>query len=113
MILFLKKVVDVLLIPVDAVMKKIPPIFINKYVLTVFGLFVWLLLLDETDLFTLYKYRAEVSELKDEKVFLKNQIIEVEGSLDALSNNPKELERFAREHHYMKKDDEDLFVILD
>ncbi len=93
-------------------MKKLPPILWNKYVLTLIGLFVWLLILDETDLFTLYKYRKEVRELKEDKVFLDANIIELKVSLDALNNNPKELERFAREHHYMKKDDEDLFVIL-
>ena len=94
-------------------MKWIPFKYMNKYVLTLVGLFLWLLILDETDLFTLYKYRKNVSELQAEKEFLKEQIIEVKENLHALSNNPGELERFAREHHYMKKEDEDLFVMIE
>jgi len=100
------------LVVVLTTMKRIPPIFYNKYFLTIVGLFLWLLILDETDLTTLYKYRSNVEELEGEKEFLKNQIVDVKESLNALSNNPKELERFAREHHYMKKSDEDLFVII-
>lgn len=93
-------------------MKRIPPIFYNKFFLTIAGLLLWLLILDETDLSTLYKYRSNVAALEGEKEFLKGQIVDVKESLNALSNNPKELERFAREHHYMKKADEDLFVII-
>ena len=94
-------------------MNKIPSIFLNRYVITLLSLFLWLLILDETDLFTLYKYRSHLTELKEEKVNLESKVIEVKASLDALSNNPKELERFAREHHYMKRADEDLFVIVE
>ncbi len=94
-------------------MNKIPAIFLNRYVITILSLFLWLLILDETDLFTLHKYRSHLTELKEEKIHLESKVIEVKESLEALSNNPKELERFAREHHYMKRADEDLFVIVE
>lgn len=93
-------------------MNKIPSFLYNKYVLTLVGLFLWVLILDETDLFRLYKYRQNLKDLQTEKVYLKEEIKSAKESLDALRNDPEEREKFAREHHYMKRENEDVFVFV-
>lgn len=84
----------------------------NRYVLVLLGLFVYLLTLEETDLFTLAKYKAKVNELKDQKEYLEKEIIETRKGITELSTDEEALEKFAREQHYMKRENEDVFVFL-
>ena len=42
---------------------------------------------------------------------LKNEISEMEEKLEQLNNNPKELEKFAREDFLIRKDSEDIIII--
>jgi cell division protein FtsB len=39
----------------------------------------------------------------------KDEIVKLKIALSDL-DNPRSLEKYAREHHYFKKDDEDLFI---
>lgn len=85
----------------------------NRYVLVLVGLFVYLLFLEETDLFTLGKYKAKVNDLEQQKEYLDTEIIETQRSITELTTDDAALEKFAREQHYMKRDNEDVFVFLE
>ena len=84
----------------------------NKYVLVILGLFVYLLFLEETDLFTLAKYKSKVNDLEQQKEYLDAEIIETQRSITELTTDDAALEKFAREQHYMKRDNEDVFVFI-
>lgn len=84
----------------------------NKYVLVVFGTFIYLLFLEETDLFTLADYGSKVTELEDQRTYLHNEIDKTRISIKSLTTDEAALERFAREQHYMKRENEDVFVFL-
>ncbi len=49
--------------------------------------------------------------MKSDRDYLKKQIILEKKKIQKLKKNSKYLERLAREKFYMKKEDEDLFVI--
>lgn len=83
----------------------------NKYVLVIAAVFMWLVLLEDTNLFKLYDYRKQISNLEKEKDYYKSQIVETQNAIEELSSDPVKLEKFAREEYLMKKDNEDIFII--
>ncbi len=84
----------------------------NKYGYVLIALFLYVLVLEETDLFTLMKYRASVSELEEQKEYFEEEITLTQAAVVSLTTDQAALEKFAREQHYMKRENEDLFVII-
>jgi cell division protein FtsB len=52
-------------------------------------------------------------ELQEEKEFYRQKIREDSTKLHQLKTNEENLEEFAREEYYMKKDNEDIFIIVE
>jgi len=73
---------------------------------------VWMIFFDKNDLFSQYQYHQQLSKLKQERDFYTRQTAQVSKDLDELNSNPAQLEKFAREKYLMKKDNEDIFVIV-
>jgi cell division protein FtsB len=67
---------------------------------------------DKNDLFSQYQYHEQVSKLKQDRDFYLKETAKVHKDLDELTSNPQMLEKFAREKYHMKKDNEDVFVIV-
>lgn len=57
--------------------------------------------------------RAEVKKLESERDYYTNEIKRNQNEIQELRSNPKQLEKFAREHYLMKKDNEEIFVIVE
>jgi cell division protein FtsB len=91
----------------------IPPFLKNKYVLTSTALLAWLMFFDGNDFFTQYSYRQKLKELEKEKEYYTVEIEKNRQELQSLISSKKNLEKFAREKYLMKKDDEEIFVILE
>ena len=87
-------------------------IFKNKYVLTLIALLVWVIFFDKNDFSSQYKIRKDVKQLEEEKRYFIKEIAEIKDDLKELTSNPKTLEKFAREKYLMKRDNEDIFVIV-
>jgi cell division protein FtsB len=91
---------------------KIPPLFRNKYVLTIIIFVVWVLLLDSNNLIARYKDMRELHKLKIDREYYIKRIEEDRQKLHELKTDNHNLEKFAREQYRMKKPDEDLYIIL-
>lgn len=92
---------------------KIPRYLANKYALTGAVFLVWILFLDQNKVIDQIKYRLELNKLEEEKTFYLEEIQKINIDLEELKSNPKTLEKFAREKYLMKKDNEELFVIVE
>ena len=92
-------------------MKKVFGYLKNKYVLATVILAGFSLFLDENDIFTILNQRYKLQELEKSKVKASVKLNETLITLKKL-DHISEVERFAREHKYFKKDDEDIFVIF-
>ena len=57
--------------------------------------------------------RAELKKLKTQKKFYVDEIKKDKEKLRELRTNPKTLEKFAREKYLMKKENEEIFVIVE
>jgi cell division protein FtsB len=93
-------------------MQRLIDLLRNKFFLVAVAFAVWMIFFDKNDLLSQYQYRQEVNQLKEERDFYKTQNVKVEKDLDELTSDPKKLEKFAREKYLMRKDNEDVFVIV-
>lgn len=57
--------------------------------------------------------KKEISELQQKIAEQQQRFAEDHQALERLKNDPEEVRRVAREHYYMKKDNEDVFIIED
>jgi len=93
--------------------KKIFNIIRNKYLLTIIGLVVWIVFFDKNDLKTQLELRNDVKKLQEERNYYAAEIKQITSDISELNTNPETLEKFAREKYLMKKDNEDVFVIVE
>ena len=91
---------------------KIPWYIKNKYLLALVFLFTWVLLFDNYDLITVIKMRIEINNKENEIEKLQTLIEQDKQNYRELTSNPEQLEKFARENYLMKKENEDIFIIL-
>ena len=91
---------------------KIPPVFRNKYLLTIIIFIVWLLLFDSYNIIARYKEMKKLHKLKTDREYYIKRIEADRQKLHELKTDNHNLEKFAREQYRMKKPDEDLFIIL-
>lgn len=94
-------------------MKRINNILKNKYFITVIVLFLWILFFDKNDIGTQIEFRKDVQKLQEERNYYAKENAEITKSLKELKTNPKKIEKMAREKYLMKRDNEDIFIIVD
>lgn len=91
---------------------RIPRQLRNRYVIAVLGLFVWLALFDRNDLWTTFKNQRELGRMHEQKEWYRAEIERSREHLNELSSNKRLLEKFARERYLMKRDNEDIFMLV-
>lgn len=93
-------------------MKRLLELLRNKYFLAVVAFAVWMLFFDKNDMLSQYEYRSELNKLQQEKDFYTKETASVKKDLKELESDLKTAEKFAREKYFMKKDNEEVFVIV-
>lgn len=73
---------------------------------------VWMLFFDRNDLPSQLHYHSQLKELQAERAFYERETAKVEKDLEELGSDAKKLQKFAREKYLMKKDNEDVYVIV-
>ncbi len=95
------------------VIEKLIHIFKNKYLLASLFFIIWLVFFDQNNLIdriALYKKYKQMQESKD---YYTQKIKEDKRKLIELQTDRDNLEKFAREQYYMKRDNEDVFIVVD
>ncbi|MBQ0735605.1 FtsB family cell division protein [Aquimarina celericrescens] len=85
-------------------------IFLNKYVLIVLLFVIWMLFLDTNSWLIHRELDQEIQELEDNKEYYIKEIIKDQKDIKVLKDS-SELEKFAREEYFMKRDDEEIYII--
>lgn len=88
-------------------------LFRNKYVTSIIVFIVWISFFDRNDLFTQWDRRQELKKLEAGKTFYEKEITTTRKDLMDLNNDRSVLEKFAREKFYMKKPNEQIYVVDD
>jgi hypothetical protein len=91
---------------------KIPSILKNKYLLTGVAFLVLMLFLDRNNFVSQYKMRKELNGLRKELKFYHDQAQKDSIELSRLTGDSLELEKLGREKYMMKRDSEDIYIIV-
>ena len=67
---------------------------------------------DKNNVIDQYKLQQQYTKVKREHRYYQEQIFDARKQQDELFGTDKNLEKFAREKYLMKKDNEDVFVIV-
>lgn len=90
---------------------RIPSWLKNRYLLVGAVFLVWMLFLDTNSWWFHRELNQEIEELEEATEYYKGEIKQDSTLLFELDSNPEALEKYAREHFKMKKENEDLFII--
>ncbi len=93
--------------------KNIPALFKDPYFIAATLFAAWMIFFDEDNVMNQYRLHAQLRDLHEKKSFYLQQIATTNKAYSELTSNPQSQEKFAREHYWMKKDNEDVFVIVD
>lgn len=91
----------------------IPPFFRSVYFVAAILFAVWMCFFDENNFINQYRRHAELSSLLEKREYYVEQIAKTDKEYKELTTNPQTQEKFAREHYWMKRDNEDVFVIVE
>ncbi len=93
--------------------EKIWPYLKNKYVLAISIFIIWMLFFDQNNMVDRIRMGLEIRQLEDDREYYQEQILKDSTSLSELTTNKENLEKYAREQFLMKKDNEDVFVVIE
>ncbi len=82
----------------------------NKYVWVLLFFISWMVFLDNYSYFDHRILDQQISELEDNREYYQTEIKKDQEKIKEL-NNSEEIEKYAREKYYMKKDSEDIYLI--
>jgi cell division protein FtsB len=84
--------------------------FKNIYVIILLGFAIWMLFFDAHSLLFHHELNSEIKELEYQKEHYKKEMAKDNKAIKELSTE-EGVERIARETYYMKKPNEDIFII--
>jgi len=90
----------------------IPKILKNKYGIILLIFATWMLIFDENNLFRQIKITREYNKVRKEMKFFEKEIKTNSQGVKRLSDDPALLEKLARERYMMKKNNEDVYLII-
>ena len=84
----------------------------HKYIFTFLVFFVWIFFFDKNNLISQIELAKKLHQLKNDKKYYLQQIKADSLETIELMTNPVNLEKFARERYMMKRDSEDIYLIV-
>jgi len=91
---------------------RIPRFVKNKYFIVLVVFVAWMLFLDRNNLLMQLGLRKDLRDLKKEKQFYLEETRKDSVRYYKLMNDSAEAEKLAREQFLMKRDSEDIFLIV-
>ena len=85
----------------------------NKYFYFGFAFFIWLTIFDNQGLLVQLELLNVKNDLVEQKEEYNKQILDCNAAINMLQNDSNQLEKYGREKYYMKKDNEDVYIIVE
>ena len=98
--------------PKSAGMKFFQKFVINKYFVTIFLFLVWMVFFDSTSFLVINELNGEVNKYEDQLAYYQTEYKKNDDYYKKLMNNKEEKEKFARENYFMKKPNEEIFILV-
>jgi len=82
----------------------------NKYIWVLLFFVTWMIFLDNYSYFGHRVLDIQINDLEDNANYYKEEIKKDKENIKQLKNS-EQIEKYAREKYYMKKDSEDIYII--
>ena len=86
--------------------------FVNKYFVTIFLFFFWMVFFDSTSFLVINELNGEVNKYENQLAYYQTEYEKNDQFYKKLMNNKDEKEKFARENYFMKKPNEEIFILV-
>lgn len=93
--------------------QKLLPHLKNKYVIAIIAFLVWIMFFDRNSFINQISLVNTLNDLNEQKEFYQREIKKDSAELYRLQTDTAGLEKFAREKYLMKKENEDIYLIID
>ena len=94
-------------------LKKILDFVKNRYLIATFIFLLVIVFFDKNNILSQYRLFKMLSKVRQEKSYYQDEILKNQKTIHDLNTNPESVEKYAREKYFMKKDSEDIFLIID
>ncbi|UBM63215.1 septum formation initiator family protein [Candidatus Sulfidibacterium hydrothermale] len=84
----------------------------NRYFYTALAFIIWMFFFDNDNFREQMRLSKKIDQLQQKEQFYKTEIEKNKSALKALKYDTVQLEKYAREKYFMKKDNEDVYVII-
>ncbi len=98
--------------PVSPTMKWAKKYIFNKYFITIFAFLVWMVFFDSTSFLVINEMNGEIKKYEKQLAYYKSEYEKNDQFYKKLMNNKEEKEKFARENYFMKKPNEEIFILV-
>ena len=84
----------------------------NKYFLTGVGFILWMIFIDNTSWLVVRNLNQEINKYEEQLAFYKGEFEKNEAFYKRLMQNKDEKEKYARENYFMKRKNEEIFILV-
>jgi len=84
--------------------------FKNIFILIITGFVIWMIFFDANSWIIHHELNSDIDDLEDEKEYYLKEIEKDNKAIKKLKTE-EGLEKFARESYYMKRDNEEIYII--
>jgi cell division protein FtsB len=84
----------------------------NRYFYTALAFIIWMFFFDNDNFREQMRLSKKIDQLQQKEQFYKTEIEKNKSALKALKYDTVQLEKYAREKYFMKRDNEDVYVII-
>lgn len=85
---------------------------LNRYFITIFLFLIWMIFFDSTSFLVIYDLNKEINKYEKKLDYYKTEYHKYDDFYKKLMHNKSEKEKYAREHYFMKKKDEEIFILV-
>ena len=94
------------------VLRIILKILFNRYVIAIIAFAVWMIFFDGNSLKRQRILNERIGNITRMSSYYRTEIAKNEKAIQELMTNQETLEKFAREKYLMKRDNEDIYIII-
>lgn len=87
--------------------------FTNKYVYLSTFFVVWMVFFDSSSLLEHIRLSMNIGKLEKDKEYYQENLVKIKKELYRVKHDPQSVERIARERFFLKRSNEDIFVVVD
>ena len=92
--------------------RTIKKILLNKYFITILAFGIWMVFFDNNSLKRQQQLNRQIGEMKARIAYYQQEISRNEEAIYQLETNLETVEKYAREKYLMKRDSEDVYVVV-